>query len=259
MNRSLLASICFSIFVGLASVSRADQSNQYYEIRSYLLSERSDAKLIDSYLQDALLPALQRQGIGPIGVLTNAPSDESDTPRVVVIIPYDSPEQIADVKNAVAADTAYQAAAEPMLARGKKSAAYDRIQSELLIAMDCMPKLNVEESSLDNADRVYELRVYESPTEKFGDLKVDMFNSGEVPIFLDCGIQPIFIGQALIGPQTPNLTYLTTYPNEAARLEAWEAFKVHPDWQVLKVVPKYKGTVSKIDKYILMPKPYSQM
>ena len=259
MNRTFLASLCFGVFVCLSGVAHADQSNQYYEIRSYLLSQRSDAALIDAYLQEALLPALRRQGIGPVGVLTNAPSDESGSPRVVVIIPYDSPDQIAVVKDAVASDQAYQSAAEPLLGLGKKSAAYDRIQSELLIAMDCMPKLNVDDSSLDNSDRVYELRVYESPTEKFGDLKVDMFNNGEVPIFLDCGIQPVFIGQALIGPQTPNLTYLTTYPSDDARLKAWEAFKVHPDWQVLKVVPKYKGSVSKIDKYVLMPKPYSQM
>jgi hypothetical protein len=86
-----------------------------------------------------------------------------------------------------------------------------------------------------------------------------MFNNGEVPIFLDCGIQPIFIGQSLLGPQTPNLTYLTLYPDEDARLKAWQAFRKHPDWQVLKEVAKYKGTVSHIDKYVLVPKPYSRM
>tara|TARA_R110002049_G_scaffold2750_2_gene21665 strand:+ start:525101 stop:525880 length:780 start_codon:yes stop_codon:yes gene_type:complete len=259
MTRSIIAVAFASVFAALTGVSLADDAHQYYEVRSYLLSEKSDTKAIDTYLEDALLPALQRQGIGPIGVFTNAPSDESGSPRIVVVIPYDSPNQIATVKKNVAADADYQSAAEPLLGRQKNDAAYDRIQSELLVAMDCMPKLNVTSESLSNSNRVYELRLYESPTEKLGDLKVDMFNNGEVPIFYDCGIQPVFIGQGLIGPQTPNLTYLTTYPSDAARLKAWEAFKVNPDWQVLKVVEKYKGTVSKIDKFVLMPKPYSQM
>ena len=35
-----------------------------------------------------------------------------------------------------------------------------------------------------NKNRVYELRTYESAHEKLGQLKVDMFNNGEVPIFL---------------------------------------------------------------------------
>ena len=259
MNRTFFAMICASLVAGLAHVSVAADGSQYYEVRSYILSDRSDREAIDSYLRDAYLPSLGRLGIGPVGVLTNSPEDQSGSARIVVVIPYESPEQIATVKKQIAADAQYQAASQPLFGRDSKNPAYDRIQSELLVAMDCMPKLSVAADSLSNDDRVYELRTYESPSEHFGDLKVDMFNNGEVPIFLDCGIQPIFIGQGLIGPQTPNLTYLTTYPNEAARVKAWEAFKVNPAWQVLKEVGKYKGTVSHIDKYILVPKPYSQM
>jgi hypothetical protein len=259
MYRIFIGMIYGSLIFGLAHVSIAAEGHQYYEVRSYLLSDQSDSEAIDRYLRDAYLPALGRQGIGPIGVFTNSPDDTSGSPRIVVVIPYESPDQIAMVKNQVAADPRYQADARSLLGRDSSHPAYDRIQSELLIAMDCMPKLSVAANSLSNAQRVYELRTYESPSEHYGDLKVDMFNNGEVPIFLDCGIQPIFIGQGLIGPQTPNLTYLTTYPSESARVKAWEAFKVNPAWQVLKVVQKYKGTVSHIDKYILIPKPYSQM
>jgi hypothetical protein len=86
-----------------------------------------------------------------------------------------------------------------------------------------------------------------------------MFNAGEVPIFLDCKIQPIFIGQAVIGGLTPSLTYLTSYANEDARTEAWKAFRAHPDWKTLSAEAKYQGTVNRIDKYVLVAKPYSQM
>ncbi|WP_372725761.1 NIPSNAP family protein [Novipirellula sp.] len=52
---------------------------------------------------------------------------------------------------------------------------------------------------------------------------------------------------------------MTVYPNEEARGKAWDAFRAHKDWAVLSKVEKYQGTVSHIDKYVLVAKPYSQM
>lgn len=243
----------------LTSPRLSAEESQYYEIRSYVLGEQGDPQAIDQYLSKALLPALARQDVGPVGVFTNSEHDETGDARIVVVIPYDSADQVAAIKAKVEGDSQYQAAAADYLARDGSNAPYQRIQSELLTAMACFPELKVPAGTTSNGDRVYELRVYESANERLGNLKVDMFNNGEVPIFLDCGIQPIFIGQALVGPQTPNLTYLTTYPDEEARNAAWKAFRSHPDWNVLKKVAKYKGTVSHIDKFVLVPKSYSQM
>ncbi|TWT76761.1 hypothetical protein CA13_72600 [Planctomycetes bacterium CA13] len=237
----------------------AEPGPQIYEVRSYLLGEKGDATAIDSYLRDALIPALDRQGIGPIGVFENANNDENNSKRIVVVIPYTDANQVVSVGSALLSDSQYAADAKLYLDREPSNPPYDRINSELLSAMDCMPLLAVPGGTLDNADRVYELRLYESPNERMGNLKVDMFNSGEVPIFLDSGIQPIFIGQCVVGPQTPSLTYLTLYPSEDARLKAWDTFRSHPDWKVLSKVAKYRGTVSHIDKFILVPKAYSQL
>ncbi|QDT06464.1 hypothetical protein K227x_48740 [Rubripirellula lacrimiformis] len=245
--------------VALPTVSPAADSLQQYEVRSYILGEKGDAEAVSDYLRDALIPALKRQGIGPIGVFKNSEADTSGVSRVIMVIPFDSAEQVATSQSKLQADTQYQSDAKSYLSGGPKDSPYQRISSELLVAMDCWPKLKVADGTLQNDDRVYELRVYESPNERLGHLKVDMFNAGEVPIFLDCKIQPIFIGQMVVGPQTPGLTYLTVYENDAARLEAWKAFQVNPAWNVLKKVEKYQGTVSHIDKYILVPMPYSQM
>ncbi|WP_345682980.1 NIPSNAP family protein [Novipirellula caenicola] len=237
----------------------APPDRELYEVRSYLLGDKGDAKAIDAYLKDALIPALNRHGIKPVGVFTNSENDESGSERIVVVIPYSDAAQILATRTALAGDSQYLADAKSYLDREPKNAPYQRITSELLSAMDCMPNANVPEGTLANDDRVYELRLYESPNERLGELKVDMFNSGEVPIFLDSGIQPLFIGQCLIGPNTPSLTYLTVYPNEEARKKAWDAFRAHKDWAVLSKVEKYQGTVSHIDKYVLVAKPYSQM
>jgi hypothetical protein len=259
MIRSSLLLAAVVMMTAFSAANLSAQPPQLYEVRSYLLGEKSDVAAIDQYLAEALLPALERQGIGPVGAFTNSQNDETGSPRIVVVIPYHSATQIVEAKKALQSDPQYQTAAKAYLDRGPGNPPYSRIQSELLAAMDCWKQVKVPRGLLDNSDRVYELRLYESANERLGNLKVDMFNGGEVPIFLDCGIQPIFIGQGLLGPQTPNLTYLTAYPNEQARSEAWNAFRKHPDWKVLSGVEKYKGTVSKIHKYIMVPKSYSQM
>lgn len=244
---------------GAAAQTDAVEARQFYEIRSYLLGQQADPDAIDRYLRDALIPALHRQNVGPVGAFSNAPEDESDPQRIVLVIPYANPDEMVAVKQAVKADRQYLSDAEDYLSRGPRQPPYQRVEGELLRAMECMQQLNVPEGTLDNPNRVYELRTYESPNERLGNLKVEMFNAGEVPIFLDSGIQPIFIGQTLVGAHMPSLTYLTVYPSEQARGEAWKAFVQHPDWKVLSKKPKYQGTVSRIHKFVLEPKPYSQM
>jgi len=242
-------------------VNAADklEAKQFYEIRQYSIVDDTTEAALDSYLKDAFLPAMERLGIGPIGVLATAPQDENPQRRVVVIVPLDRPGLILNVKQKLKKDAAYLTAAADFMARENANPGYKRIVTELAVAMKCMPKAIVPEGTLENEDRVYELRTYESVNERVGDLKVEMFNNGEVPIFLATGITPIFIAQTVVGPQTPSLTYLSLFPNNDARLKAWGDFLAHPDWKVLSGKKEYQGTVSRIDKYVLVAKPYSQM
>ncbi|EGF27348.1 NIPSNAP family protein [Rhodopirellula baltica] len=245
----------------LTACLQSDMSfaDEYYEVRTIVLGDKGDAAAVDQYLEKALIPALERQNIGPVGVFAPKANSETKEGSVFVIIPFTELGQMESSRAALAEDSEYQKAAADYLGRDAKSPPYSRISSELLTAMDCWPKTVVPDGTLENDERVYELRLYESANERLGDLKVEMFNAGEVPIFLDSGIQPIFIGQALVGPQMPSLTYLTVYKNEAAREKAWDAFRAHPDWKVLSKNPRYGGTVSRIDKFVLSAKPYSQM
>lgn len=248
-----------SVIAVAAGAEDSASRSQCYEIRSYLIEGPEGEAALDRYLAEAFLPALDRQGIGPVGVLATAPQDENADRRVVVVIPLDDAGQLAEIQKALASDEAYQAAAEDFLSRGSDQSGYRRLVSELAVAMDCMKTLAVPPGTLENKERIYELRTYESATEGLLDRKVEMFNSGEVPIFLDSGIEPIFIAQTLVGPQMPSLTYLSVYPSDAERLKAWDAFRAHPDWKTLSAEKKYAGTVSRIDKYVLVAKAYSQL
>ena len=253
MIRNLIVAMLFAVPVQHALA----EGNQVIELRTYTLVDQAGEDKLDNYLETALVPALQRQGLGPIGAFDQAA--EGEQVQVVLLIAGPTTEAVTGASAKLATDKEYQKAAKDYLETPVKSPVVKRISSELLLSFDCWPKVTVSDLKKDGKPRLFEMRVYESPTEHRGELKVEMFNSGEVPIFLDCEIKPVFMGQALVGSQMPNLTYMTVYPDDEARKKGWDAFRVHPDWQVLKAVEKYKGTVSKIHKSDWVAKSYSQL
>ena len=261
---SYKALFVYSMLVACMSLSmsaRAQEkgTKQVLELRTYTLVNAAAEDKLDSYLSHALLPALERQGLGPIGVFDQPANAETEEIQIMVLIPGPSVEAVTRAAEKLSTDAQYQTAAREYLETPAGEPLIKRINSELLMSFDCWPQATVPQQKTAGKDRLFELRIYESPSEHLGNLKVEMFNAGEVPIFLDCQIAPVFMGQALIGSLTPNLTYMTVYNNDAERQAAWKAFAQHPDWQKLKAVAKYQGTVSKIHKSDWVPKPYSHL
>ncbi len=257
-----------------SSSAQEPRVNQAIEVRTYtLVDDAAEAKL-DAYLAHALLPALERQKLGPIGVFDQAPNHDKEASKddvnseddrqaeavqVLLVIPGPSVEAVTSATAKLSSDDAYQKAAAEYLSTPAAQPLVQRIRSELLMSFNCWPTVTVSAQKRNGEPRVFELRTYESPTENLGELKVEMFNAGEVPIFLDCNIIPVFMGQALIGDRMPNLTYMTVYDDEEHLQTAWKKFFEHDDWKALKGVDKYQGTVSKVHKSNWLPKPYSQL
>ena len=245
-----------AILVGAIGASAANhEEQQYLEFRTYHLSSADEMPQVDAYLEKGLLPALQRQGIESVGVFTDEAPEGA--PNVYLLIPYDSIGQFSEIQDKLDGDGKYQSAAAQYFSTTQKEPRFSRIDSELMLSFKAFPRAAVPALHKQGKPRLFELRSYESHSEKMGALKVEMFNSGEVPIFLDCGIQPVFMGRVLAGPKMPNLTYMTVYSGEEQLSEGWAKFGKHPDWQKLRQVEKYKGTVSKIHKTLLVPRPYS--
>lgn len=255
----VLPMLVFCMSLSMPGRAQEKGAKQVLELRTYTLVDAAAEAKLDSYLSHALIPALERQGLGPIGVFDQPATAAAEEIQVMVLIPGPSTEAVTGAAEKLSSDTQYQTAAREYLETPAGAPLIKRISSELLMSFDCWPKATVPEQKSQGKDRLFELRIYESPSEQLGHLKVEMFNAGEVPIFLDCKIAPVFMGQALIGNLTPNLTYMTVYNNDAERQAAWKAFAQHADWQKLKAVPKYQGTVSKIHKSDWVPKPYSHL
>jgi len=258
--KQLLSSLLLFCFVALLTPAAMSQTitNQYYELIEYQGIDVNRLGELDAFLEKALIPSLNRMGIANVGALSLEAPVEGKT-SLYLLLPLSGAGQVASVMDALGKDTAFLENGKSYLETDIKKPVYTRMRSELLVAFNCFPKLAVPKQKIENKDRLFELRVYESPTERMGVLKVEMFNSGEVPIFLDCGIQPVFFGQAIVGDRMPNLTYMTVYDDAAQRDASWKKFQSHPDWAKLKVVEKYAGAVSKIHKINLLPRPYSQL
>ncbi|MFN7116827.1 MAG: NIPSNAP family protein, partial [Saprospiraceae bacterium] len=110
------------------------------------------------------------------------------------------------------------------------------------------------------SERVYELRSYESATEKIYKNKVQMFNEGgEIVLFKDLNFNAVFYGEVISGAKMPNLMYLTTFENKADRDAHWKTFGEHPTWTKLKAMPEYQNNVSHIDITFLRPTDYSDI
>jgi NIPSNAP protein len=232
---------------------------EYYELRQYHLRRGPQVKAMHDFFSGVALPAMTRNGLGPIGVFEVLVGP--DSPTIYMLLPHKSIESFATASSRVNADQEYQKNGASFLNVSPNEPAYTRIESSLMVAFDSAPKLEVPAAASGNKPRIFELRTYESHSKKANKKKIDMFNNGEIAIFRRTGVQPVFFGETLIGSRLPNLTYMVTFENLAAREKAWAAFGADPEWKKLSSAPGYGDgeIVSNITNVLLRPTPYSQI
>lgn len=257
--RNQLLVFCFFI-AGLTWLKgqSASEAQQFIQLRSYTFANAEQEARTDAFLAKALLPALHRQGLSPIGVFKLRPESMDSLQRTYVLIPFNSLEAFAGLDEQLDQDTDYLSAGADYLQASHEQPPYQRIESVLMRAFADMPQLRASTLEGSRADRVYELRSYESPNETYGKNKVDMFNAGgEVVLFDELGFNAVFYGEVISGAKMPNLMYMTTFSDRASRDEHWKAFGSAPKWKEISSMPRYQNNVSHIDIYYLYPVDYS--
>ena len=255
----LLITGCSEVGEQPAAVETAnEQSRDYYQLLTYTFDSEAQVATTDAYLKDAFLPALKRFGTGPVGVFKNRLSDKDTTYKTYVLIPLASLTQVAGLDASLANDTVLQSAGAAYMDAPYDQPPYRRMESTLMQAFSDMPRMHTPSLTGPRADRIYELRSYESATEKLYRNKVDMFNAGgEVVLFDKLGFNAVFFGEVLSGSRMPNLMYMTTFENMESREAHWETFFSSLEWEALKADPKYQHNVSKADILLLYPADYS--
>ncbi|HUE65283.1 MAG TPA: NIPSNAP family protein [Rhizomicrobium sp.] len=257
MGASVLAAV--SATSSKAATDNARSSGrEYYQLRRYQLSSAQAGGAAD-YFSNALVAALNRMQISPVGVF-NA-SIGLTTPAPYLLMPCLSLETLAKVDENLMADTDYQKAARPFLTASAAQRSFVSMDTSLLQAFEKMPRLTLPEAAIARKPRIYEIRTYESPSERDHELKIEQMQAGESDIFKSVGAWPVFFADTLVGSRLPKLTYMLGYENLAARERVWAAFAAAPAWKALSTEPRYafEGLVSNITNEILTPTPYSQI
>jgi len=238
----------------------ASAAAEYYDLRRYQLRSGPGTKLTDAYFADALIPALNRLGIGPVGAFSIYFGPE--TPAYYLLMPSSKLETLVTAELALAQDGQFMKAGAAFWDAPAGSPAFTGIESSLLRAFSGHPKVTPPAAAATKEKRIYQLRQYQSPTNGYHVRKVEMFHAGEFGIFEKAGAHAVFYADALIGPRLPNLTYMLSFPDMAALEASWEKFGADPEWKKLSNDAKYKfdpPTVSNITSLVLRPLGYSQI
>jgi hypothetical protein len=266
LTSSLAAAALGAVPAGRASLkARAESPNPdakarlFYELRRYHLVNGPQQKLCDDFFRGALIPALNRLGITPVGVFNVAIGP--DAPTMFVLMPSVSLESLVTAESRLAQDAEYLKAGAPFLNAPAIEPAFVRMESSLMQAFEKIPGITLPKATAGNGARVFELRTYESSTDQDHKRKLEMMQSGEEAIFAKAGFTQIFYGDTVIGARLPNLTYMLSYDSVTDRDKLWKAFGNDPDWKAMLASSRYafEQIVSSITSTILSPTPYSQI
>lgn len=238
-------------------VDAKNKAREYYQITVYHFAKPGQETALDTYLRDMYIPALHRTGNTNIGVFKPIANDTAADKLLYVIIPFKKADPLLTLSSRLQKDQQFTMASK-YVDTGYQNPAFLRMENIILQAFSLAPVMNLPKLTGPKQDRVYELRSYESATEKLFRNKVQMFNEGgEIDIFSKLNFNPVFYAEVIAGSRMPNLMYMTSFENTADRDAHWKSFGADPAWKVLSALPQYQHNVSKINITFLRAADYS--
>ena len=262
-RRQFLASSLAGSALAITRMANAQAASsrgrEFYQIRRYSLYSGPQSGLTEHFISDALIPALTRRGMGPVGAFRLEFGPE--TPQTYVLIPGPSVEALAMLDLELAKDSEFLKAADPFWSAPATAPSFLRVEYSLLAAFEGWPKITPPPAAATGGKRIYQLRTYESPSYRDHVRKVEMFNNGEFDIFKAAGFNPVFFGDTIVGSRMPALTYMLSVTDAATMDSHWNSFRDNPDWKKLSSDQNYafEPIVSNITNLVLSPLPASQI
>jgi len=231
-----------------------------FELRYFRLRNMAEnqSQRVGDFLRNAVLPAAQRAGIGPVGVFRNVIGG-AEGPFIMMLIGFPSLAGMEAAREKLNEDKEYLKQTDTFNAQ--PGLGYMRMENSLLRGFDSMPSIEVPPTDSKRAGRVFEVRTYESNNMATLRRKMKMFDDGEIGIFRRVGMQPVFFGETIVGRNMPNLTYMLGYDDLAHREKTWRAFGGDPEWQKMRALPGLADAevVSNITNFLVSPMPFSQI
>jgi len=229
---------------------------EYYELRRYEIESEEQKAGLDRFLSEAAIATLNRLGVKKVGVFYPI---EGLSP-VYVLLVHPSVGSFATLTQRLSGDQEFLDKGADFIDAPADKPAYKGLEVQLMLAFTGMPNL---ERPVDAPGRIFQLRIYESPSEKTGLKKIEMFDTAEIAIFRKTGLNPVFFGRTLAGTKMPNLTYMLGFNGMDESKAAWKTFIGDPEWKKLSAMPEYadKAILRKggITNLYLKPASYSQI
>jgi len=258
-RREFLATTAVAAVSPLPRLNALGQAapREYIELRRYhLLPGRKQSAFME-FVGNAAIPAMNRAGVSRVGAFTVVYGENA--PSLLLVLSHQTLDSVVSLRDRLANDAEFARAGAAILDAPLSDPAFVRVESTLLRAFEALPTLEPSAGAAKAAPRIFELRTYESHSDRAALNKLKMFNAGEVPIFRRAGLTPVFFGETLIGAKMPSLTYMLTFSDITARDAAWAKFGQDPEWKFLSADPQYRDNVSAITDIILQPTSYSQI
>lgn len=234
-RRSLIRSVgCATLLSGLAARAQSGRKTRIYRLEFMYLRQGDQGNRINQFLSSQM--PLYTKNIPVVGVFTEVISERM--PVTVLLTGYSGLEEMEAAGERLRKDSGYQGALEQMETGAEPP--FDYADQVLLRATEFSPEI-VPPKEKPKTPRIFELRVYHSPTQRQLRYVHDRFAGPEIAIFHRSGVHPTFYADTLVGPNMPNLTYLTPFASLADRERAWDAFGADPEWNKARAESVARG------------------
>ena len=256
-----LAAMAGATSSGGARAAEAGGAQQLIQLRTFSFANEAKLKIFADYVEKTMIPAMNRAGVKPVGAFrvfkADNPKIEADELIVRVLLQFPDAASMLGLSKKLAADATFAAEQKAVFDTPMKDPVYARIETQLLLGFPQCPAIEVPTTA---AERVVQLRIYESHNCERAARKIEMFNEGgEIALFRRLGMNPVCFGSSIAGTKMPNLHYMLGFESPAALDAGWKKFRADPEWAKLKDDPRFKDTVSNITNLIMRPLPGSQI
>ena len=252
MHRRTFVSALGSLGALPLAAATNDKTTRFYAFHHFKLKYGTQLPHLHEFFSQSLLPVANR--IHPAPKIFLEAQVSAHIPMVTAVYGFSSLEELWDVHAKTSQDESVQKGLQALEAG--PDGAFESLDISVVQAADYSPELKAEASE---SPRLFELRVYHSPTWHQLAALHDRFRGPEIKIFHRSGIHPVLYGSTFIGGNIPNLTYLIPFADLAAREKAWAAFGADPDWQKVRAesVAKSGEIVREIQVTLYRATPYS--
>lgn len=167
--------LTFASFIASAMPAKAP-AREFYQLIVYHIKDKAQEERLDKYLSEAYIPAVRRNGIKTVGVFKTANIDTATDKRIYILLPHQSLQGIQNLNQRLEKDKELVTKGVDYINASFDNAPYIRKETIIMHAFSGMPALKKPVFDAPKNARIYELRSYESATEKLSLNKINMFN-----------------------------------------------------------------------------------